>query len=189
MAKDATEAIDELDAQPAFGNDPEPSAKQGTWPVLLGVTLVVLALLQLQDMILGGFFPAYPEFLFVGIIAATLTLSIYALRKAPVVKRSKRRARSVRRTTRAAYERVRTDATRASQRARDQYEASGGIRRDRQQRMISGICAGLANYWKVDVSLVRVATVAATLLTSGFLIVLYVILHFIIPAEPATEIN
>jgi phage shock protein PspC (stress-responsive transcriptional regulator) len=55
--------------------------------------------------------------------------------------------------------------------------------------MISGICAGLANYWKVDVSLVRVATVAATLLTSGFLIVLYVILHFIIPAEPVAEIN
>ncbi|OGC08823.1 hypothetical protein A2V82_14740 [candidate division KSB1 bacterium RBG_16_48_16] len=50
--------------------------------------------------------------------------------------------------------------------------------------MLGGVCSGLANYWSLDVALVRVAYVLFTLL-SGFIwgIAAYLIFLFAVPEE------
>lgn len=51
--------------------------------------------------------------------------------------------------------------------------------------MLSGVCAGVANFFGLDVTLVRVAYALLTLFSAAFPgILLYVILLIIIPEEP-----
>jgi phage shock protein C len=61
--------------------------------------------------------------------------------------------------------------------------------RPREGKMIGGVAAGLANYFGIDVTLVRVIWVL--LLFPGGLpgFLPYVILWFIMPAEPQTPFN
>jgi len=56
--------------------------------------------------------------------------------------------------------------------------------RRKSERMLGGVCSGLANYWSLDVALVRVAYVLFTLL-SGFIwgIAAYLIFLFAVPEE------
>lgn len=57
--------------------------------------------------------------------------------------------------------------------------------RPRGGRMLSGVCAGVANFFGLDVTLVRVAYALLTLFSAAFPgILLYVILLIIIPEEP-----
>ena len=57
--------------------------------------------------------------------------------------------------------------------------------RPRTGRMLAGICAGLANYAGLDVSVVRIAYVVLTLFSVAFPgILLYFIMLIIIPEEP-----
>jgi len=54
-----------------------------------------------------------------------------------------------------------------------------------QGKKMSGVCLGLAQYFNVDVTLIRLIWVAATLFTGFFMgIILYVACVFIIPEEP-----
>lgn len=54
--------------------------------------------------------------------------------------------------------------------------------RSETNKQIAGVCAGLADYFNVDVTLVRIAFVAAMLMGGpGFLV--YVILWFVMPEE------
>ncbi|EHQ25290.1 PspC domain-containing protein [Mucilaginibacter paludis] len=55
--------------------------------------------------------------------------------------------------------------------------------RDEHRKVIGGVCAGLANYFNVDVSLVRVVFVLALLLKGGGFLI-YFILWAVIPARP-----
>jgi phage shock protein C len=56
--------------------------------------------------------------------------------------------------------------------------------RPEDKKMIAGICAGLADYLDLDVSLVRLLFVAVTLLTAIFpMAFFYFIAWIIIPAE------
>jgi len=55
--------------------------------------------------------------------------------------------------------------------------------RSRDERMIWGICGGMAQYFGVDPTIVRVITVL-TLIFGGWSILAYVILYFVIPLEP-----
>lgn len=51
-------------------------------------------------------------------------------------------------------------------------------------RMLSGVCAGLANFFGLDVSLVRIVYTCATIFTAFAGIIIYIILLIIIPEEP-----
>jgi phage shock protein PspC (stress-responsive transcriptional regulator) len=53
--------------------------------------------------------------------------------------------------------------------------------------MIAGVCNGLAAYLQVDVTLVRIAFVAAALLTKGVGIVAYIVMMFVIPEANTPE--
>ena len=52
--------------------------------------------------------------------------------------------------------------------------------RSREDRMISGVCGGIAEYFKIDPTLVRVITVALALLFGGGLIA-YLLAWLIMP--------
>jgi phage shock protein PspC (stress-responsive transcriptional regulator) len=54
-------------------------------------------------------------------------------------------------------------------------------------QMIAGVCTGLAAYFKVDVTLVRIGFVLATLLTKGAAIVAYIVMMFVVPEATTAE--
>lgn len=57
------------------------------------------------------------------------------------------------------------------------------LRRDKQKGMIGGVCAGLAEYFDLDPTLVRVAYVLISILTAFAGILVYIILWLLIPAK------
>ncbi len=56
--------------------------------------------------------------------------------------------------------------------------------RPRDGRMIGGVCAGIADFFDVDPTVVRVGYVLLSLLSAGFPgLLLYIILMFVIPQD------
>ncbi len=53
--------------------------------------------------------------------------------------------------------------------------------RGRDDRMVAGVCSGLADYLGVDVTLVRLAAVLAAVFTGGTAIVAYVAAWILMP--------
>lgn len=57
--------------------------------------------------------------------------------------------------------------------------------RSRNDKMLAGVCAGIAEHFGLDVSLVRVGWVLLSLFTAGFPGVLgYIVLAVVIPERP-----
>ena len=54
--------------------------------------------------------------------------------------------------------------------------------RSRTDRMVGGVCGGLANFYGLDSSIVRIAMVLLTLF-AGMSILVYLIMWLIIPGE------
>ena len=54
---------------------------------------------------------------------------------------------------------------------------------DKEHGKFLGVCAGIADYFGVDVSLVRIGTVIATIVT-GWPLLIYFLLAFIAPTRP-----
>lgn len=54
-----------------------------------------------------------------------------------------------------------------------------GFRLDKPNGKLMGVCAGIARYFDLDVTLVRIAWVVATLLGFGSLILVYLAIGFI----------
>lgn len=57
------------------------------------------------------------------------------------------------------------------------------LRRSRNDRMVAGVCGGIARMFNMDAALVRILLVAATVLGVGTGAVLYVIAWAIVPEE------
>lgn len=55
--------------------------------------------------------------------------------------------------------------------------------RSRRDRKIAGICAGLAEYFGIDPTLMRVAWVILAFLSAGLALLPYIVLIFVIPDE------
>lgn len=60
--------------------------------------------------------------------------------------------------------------------------------RSRDNRMISGVAGGLAEYLNMDATLVRVAIVVLTIIT-GFPLLIYIAMIFVVPEEPVGGIG
>ena len=56
--------------------------------------------------------------------------------------------------------------------------------RPRTGRMLSGVCAGLANFFGLDVSIIRIVYVILTFFTAFAGIPIYLLMWIIIPQEP-----
>jgi phage shock protein PspC (stress-responsive transcriptional regulator) len=76
-----------------------------------------------------------------------------------------------------ASERPHADANTASSSA----PAPKRLYQIRQGAMLSGVCSGLAAYLNIDVTIVRIAFVLFTLLTSGIWILVYVVMMMVVP--------
>ena len=50
-------------------------------------------------------------------------------------------------------------------------------------KMLGGVCSGLADYLGMDVTLVRVLTVLAAVLGFGSVIVAYIVAWFLVPLD------
>ena len=56
------------------------------------------------------------------------------------------------------------------------------LRRSRRHKMIAGVCGGLAEYFEMDPTVVRVAYVLISILSAAFPgILAYIILMFVMP--------
>ena len=57
--------------------------------------------------------------------------------------------------------------------------------RSSTQKMLGGVCSGLANYFDLDISLMRLIFVAVALVTALFPMTLfYIIAWIVIPSQP-----
>jgi phage shock protein C len=59
--------------------------------------------------------------------------------------------------------------------------------RSRKNRMIGGVCGGLAEYFNIDPTLVRVLAVIAFFLFNIMTVIAYIILLIIIPLESPAD--
>ncbi len=57
------------------------------------------------------------------------------------------------------------------------------LRRPSEDRMIAGVCAGIAEFFGLDISLVRIATLVL-ILFGGLSIWVYILLWIIVPKAP-----
>ncbi len=57
--------------------------------------------------------------------------------------------------------------------------------RSRTNRMLAGVCSGLATFFGIDPTVVRLIFVAGTLLGFGSFILIYLVLFIVVPEEPA----
>jgi phage shock protein C len=55
---------------------------------------------------------------------------------------------------------------------------------DKQHAKFKGVCAGIADYTGIDISVVRIAMVLGTVLGSGALIIVYLAAAWIAPVKP-----
>ena len=56
--------------------------------------------------------------------------------------------------------------------------------RSRNNRMIAGVCAGLAEFFGIDVTIVRLVFAAGALLGFGSFILVYIVMFVVVPEEP-----
>ena len=72
---------------------------------------------------------------------------------------------------------------------RDMSDVNGSkvLIRSRQGRIIAGVCVGLADYFGVDVTLVRLIAAVLTVFTGGFGALAYLVAWAVIPEEGETS--
>jgi phage shock protein C len=58
------------------------------------------------------------------------------------------------------------------------------LRRPRLDRKIAGVCAGLANYMDLDVTLVRIIVLCLIFWPPGIGLILYIVCWIVMPQEP-----
>ena len=59
--------------------------------------------------------------------------------------------------------------------------------RSEKDRMLFGVCGGLAKYFGMDSSLMRIIVILLVLVTAGFGVFVYLIMAFIVPLEGSTK--
>lgn len=57
------------------------------------------------------------------------------------------------------------------------------LRRSRSEKMIAGVCGGIAEYFDLDVTLVRIAYVLLSFFTAFAGLLCYIILMMVMPQE------
>lgn len=60
---------------------------------------------------------------------------------------------------------------------------------DKDNKKVAGVCAGIADYWGIDVTLVRVLTVISPFIVGPFILLGYFLMAWIAPARPRTIVE
>ena len=61
------------------------------------------------------------------------------------------------------------------------------LTRSMSNRMISGVCAGLGEYFNMDPTIVRLLTVLAFFTGFHGIVIIYLIMAIVVPEQPATQ--
>ena len=61
------------------------------------------------------------------------------------------------------------------------------MRRSQSNKMIAGVCGGLAKYFALDASLIRIIYVLVTIFTAFAGVLVYIILWIVIPVEDSND--
>ena len=73
----------------------------------------------------------------------------------------------------------------------EQRPATAGARkklcRSTSERMVAGVCGGMADFWRTDPSIVRIIWVLVTLASAGLGILVYVIMWILVPERAGEE--
>jgi phage shock protein C len=56
--------------------------------------------------------------------------------------------------------------------------------RSKKNKMLFGVCAGLADFFEIDPTIVRIIAAALLIFTNGFAVPLYIILAIVVPENP-----
>lgn len=59
--------------------------------------------------------------------------------------------------------------------------------RSRNQRVIAGVCGGLAEYFNLDPTWIRLAFILLSLLGVGLFVIVYIIFWIIVPLAPSSS--
>lgn len=59
--------------------------------------------------------------------------------------------------------------------------------RSRDNKMVSGLCAGIGKYIGADPTVVRVVVTVASILLGGLPIIIYLVLIMVVPLEPVSK--
>jgi phage shock protein C len=59
--------------------------------------------------------------------------------------------------------------------------------RSRNDRILFGVCGGLAKYFGIDSSLMRILVIVLTIATGGIVALIYIAMAFIVPLEGSTK--
>lgn len=71
---------------------------------------------------------------------------------------------------------------------REPYDYPSHLYRSRDERMIAGVCGGIAKYTNIPVSKLRVVALVL-ILVAGLTLIAYFIMWYIVPEEPLYDIN
>ncbi len=67
----------------------------------------------------------------------------------------------------------------------DTFEIKGKkLYRSRSQKMLAGVCGGIAEYFEMDVSIIRILWAIITIASAGFGILIYILMIIIFPELP-----
>lgn len=67
----------------------------------------------------------------------------------------------------------------------ESFELKGKkLYRSRSQKMLAGVCGGIADYFEMDVSIIRILWAIITIASAGFGILIYILMIIIFPEEP-----
>lgn len=62
--------------------------------------------------------------------------------------------------------------------------ANKKLYRSRTNRMLFGVCGGIAEFFAIDPTIVRLVFVVGALLGFGSFILIYLVMFFVVPEEP-----
>ena len=66
----------------------------------------------------------------------------------------------------------------------EKVEPDKKLYRSRKERMVAGVCGGLAEYFDLDVSVIRILWVIGTLMSAGIGVLIYLIMLIVFPEKP-----
>jgi phage shock protein C len=158
----------------------EEDKEQSVWnvPTISGLTIILVGIIYLLSEI--GIW-AGPD---VSFLASTLPwlagVFIILLGFGVLSWRPKRSKRKTKQAIEAA-----TGKTKVVEEPEPKRKRRSRLTRSRRDKKIMGVCGGLADYFNIDSTLVRIAFVVGTIASGGPFILAYIALAYIMPQEPA----
>ena len=61
--------------------------------------------------------------------------------------------------------------------------------RSRSERIVGGVCGGIAEYYGVDPTLVRLVAIALTVLSAGTAVIAYIVMMIVVPEDASAGID